>query len=110
MMEVELSDRPLTTYVVGHAQRWPDQRHPAVADAAVIASPDERSGEVPKAFVVLASPASAEELLRFVADRVAPYRKVRIVEFIDEIPKSPSGKSLRRVLVERDRAVIASAG
>lgn len=79
--------------------------HPAVADTAVIGSPDERSGEVPKAFVVLSSPASAEELLGFVADRVAPYKKVRIVEFIDEIPKSPSGKILRRVLVERDRAV-----
>jgi len=84
--------------------------HPAVADAAVIASPDERSGEVPKAFVVLSSPASAEELLEFVAARVAPYKKVRIVEFIDEIPKSPSGKILRRVLVERDRAVVARAG
>jgi acyl-CoA synthetase (AMP-forming)/AMP-acid ligase II len=83
--------------------------HPAVADTAVIASPDERSGEVPKAFVVLSAPASAEELLRFVADRVAPYKKVRIVEFIDEIPKSASGKILRRVLVERDRAVTASA-
>jgi acyl-CoA synthetase (AMP-forming)/AMP-acid ligase II len=83
--------------------------HPAVADAAVIASPDERSGEVPKALVVLSSPVSADELLRFVADRVAPYKKVRVVEFIDEIPKSPSGKILRRVLVERDRAVAASA-
>lgn len=82
--------------------------HPAVADAAVIASPDERSGEVPKAFVVLSAPASAEELLRFVADRVAPYKKVRIVEFVDEIPKSASGKILRRVLVERDRALITS--
>jgi acyl-CoA synthetase (AMP-forming)/AMP-acid ligase II len=83
--------------------------HPAVADAAVIASPDERSGEVPKAFVVLSLPASAEELLEFVAARVAPYKKVRIVEFIDEIPKSPSGKILRRVLVDRDRAVVAGA-
>jgi acyl-CoA synthetase (AMP-forming)/AMP-acid ligase II len=81
--------------------------HPAVADAAVIASPDERSGEVPKAFVVLSSPASAEELLKFVADQVAPYKKVRIVEFIDEIPKSSAGKILRRVLAERDRAVVA---
>ncbi|HXT44278.1 MAG TPA: AMP-binding protein [Pseudonocardiaceae bacterium] len=82
--------------------------HPAVADAAVIASPDERSGEVPKAFVVLSSPASAEELLDFVAQRVSPYKRIRIVEFIDEIPKSASGKILRRLLVERDRALIAS--
>jgi acyl-CoA synthetase (AMP-forming)/AMP-acid ligase II len=81
--------------------------HPAVADTAVVASPDEWTGQVPKAFVVLRSPASADELLRFVADRVAPYKKIHLLEFIDEIPKSPSGKILRRVLIERDRAGIA---
>ena len=40
---------------------------------------------------------------RFVAERVAPYKKVRAVEIIDEIPKAPSGKILRRVLIERER-------
>jgi acyl-CoA synthetase (AMP-forming)/AMP-acid ligase II len=83
--------------------------HPAVADAAVVASPDERTGEVPKAFVVQRSPVSAEELLRFVADRVSPYKKIRLLHFVAEIPKSPSGKILRRVLVERDRALIGGA-
>jgi acyl-CoA synthetase (AMP-forming)/AMP-acid ligase II len=78
--------------------------HPAVAGAAVIASPDEQTGEVPKAFVVLRSPASVDELLRYVAIRVAPYKKVRRLEVIDRIPTSPSGKILRRLLVERDRA------
>jgi acyl-CoA synthetase (AMP-forming)/AMP-acid ligase II len=78
--------------------------HLAVADAAVIPIPDEDAGELPKAFVVLREDATAEELIAFVAARVAPYKKVRQVEFIDRIPKSASGKILRRVLVERERA------
>src|SRR3989449_1185772 len=78
--------------------------HPAVADAAVIASPDEDAGEVPKAFVVLKTQATPEELMQFVAERVAPHKKIRLVETIDEIPKSASGKILRRKLVEKERA------
>ena len=44
--------------------------------------------------------------MAYVADRVAPYKKVRRLEFIDQIPKSASGKILRRVLVERERAAV----
>jgi acyl-CoA synthetase (AMP-forming)/AMP-acid ligase II len=78
--------------------------HPAVADAAVIASPDEDAGEVPKAFVVLKAETTPEELIQFVAQRVAAHKKIRLVETIDEIPKSASGKILRRKLVEKERA------
>jgi acyl-CoA synthetase (AMP-forming)/AMP-acid ligase II len=76
--------------------------HPAVGDAAVVRSPDEMAGEVPKAFIVLRGNASADELVGWLADRVAPYKRVRRVEFVDQIPKSASGKILRRLLVERE--------
>jgi acyl-coenzyme A synthetase/AMP-(fatty) acid ligase len=56
---------------------------------------------------VLGAPATAEELMAYVAGRVAPYKKVRRIEFIDQIPKSASGKILRRILVERERAACA---
>jgi acyl-CoA synthetase (AMP-forming)/AMP-acid ligase II len=78
--------------------------HPAVADAAVVPAKDEEAGEVPRAFVVLKAPATPEELMAFVAQRVAPYKKIRQLDFIDAIPKSPSGKILRRVL--RDRQIV----
>ena len=72
--------------------------HPAIGDAAVVPRKDEECGEIPHAFVVLKGPATAEEIMAFVAGRVAPYKKIRRVDFIDAIPKSPSGKILRRVL------------
>jgi acyl-CoA synthetase (AMP-forming)/AMP-acid ligase II len=83
--------------------------HPAVADAAVIPCRDDAAGEIPKAFVVLKGEATEDELIRFVADRVARYKKIRLVEFIEQIPKSLSGKILRRVLVEKERAKASEA-
>lgn len=82
------------------------QSHPGVQDAAVIGAPDEVAGEIPMAFVVTKENfvPDATELMQYAAARVAPYKKIRAVEFVAEIPKSPTGKILRRVLKERLRA------
>jgi acyl-CoA synthetase (AMP-forming)/AMP-acid ligase II len=90
--------------------------HPAVADVAVVQSPDESAGEVPKAFVVRrlgavsadGADGLAQELMTWVAERVAPYKRVRRVEFTDSIPKSAAGKILRRQLIEREYQAAAA--
>ena len=75
-----------------------------IADAAVIPSPDEEAGEIPKAFVVLNGEITPKEIMTWVAEQVAPHKKIRKLDIVDEIPKSASGKILRRVLVEQERA------
>ncbi|MEA2384531.1 MAG: 2-aminobenzoate-CoA ligase [Solirubrobacteraceae bacterium] len=83
--------------------------HPAVAECAVVASPDEERGHVVKAFVVVAPGAAAGDAL--VADlqahvkaRIAPYKYPRRVEFLDALPRTPTGKVQRTVLRTRDRS------
>jgi acyl-CoA synthetase (AMP-forming)/AMP-acid ligase II len=83
--------------------------HPCVADAAVIPYPDEEAGEVPKGIIVLKESIDTEAILEFVAERVAPHKRIRYLEFVEKIPKSPSGKILRRVLVDMEKAKSASS-
>jgi acyl-CoA synthetase (AMP-forming)/AMP-acid ligase II len=78
--------------------------HPAVADAAVVGRPDEEAGERPVAYVALRAPARPAEILAWLAGRVAPYKRPIEVVVVDEVPRNPTGKLLRRVLVERERA------
>lgn len=80
--------------------------HPAVLDAAVIPILLAGDGEAPKGFVVLkdGSQTGAAAIMAFVAERVAPYKQLRALEQVGAIPKSPTGKILRRVLVAQERA------
>jgi acyl-CoA synthetase (AMP-forming)/AMP-acid ligase II len=81
--------------------------HDKVADAAVIGVRDADGEEVPKAFVVRqenGADLTAEDVMTFVAERIAPHKKVRVVEFIEQIPKSASGKILRKDLRAREAA------
>lgn len=78
--------------------------HPGIADAAVVGAPDERSGEVPVGFVVPrpGTTLDPDEVMAFVAGHVAHYKQIRRIVIVETIPKSASGKILRRLL--RDQA------
>jgi long-chain acyl-CoA synthetase len=87
---------------------WPREvedvlyRHPAVKECAVIGAPDPVKGEVVKAFIAVRPDVglTAEEVEAFCRERMAAYKVPRLVEFVAEIPKSPTGKILKRVLRE----------
>ncbi|TKY47034.1 4-coumarate--CoA ligase 1 [Spatholobus suberectus] len=77
--------------------------HSSIEDAAVVSLLDEKAGEIPAASVVLSQGAkeSEEDIMNYVASNVAHYKKVRVVHFVDAIPKSPSGKIMRRLVKEK---------
>ena len=85
-------------------------RHPAVTEVAVIGVPDPYRGESPKAFIVLKSEykgkVKEEEIVEWSKENMAAYKRPRIVEFREELPKSAAGKILRRILTEEEKKKI----
>lgn len=83
-----------------------------VRDAAVVPRPHPRAGEVPVAYAVLSDGTDASAVMDAVARRVSPYKRLADIVVVDEIPKSQTGKILRRMLVERERSAVrtTSAG
>jgi long-chain acyl-CoA synthetase len=82
-------------------------RHPAVQEVAVIGVSDPYRGESPKAFIILkpeyVNKIKESEILEWCKDNMAAYKRPRLVEFRQELPKSAAGKVLRRVLVEEEK-------
>jgi long-chain acyl-CoA synthetase len=104
-----LTDRLKDMIVSGGENVYPIEveealaQHPDVADVAVIGVPDDRWGETVMALVIPCGDAAptAEDLVAFARDRLAGYKLPRIVEVVDELPRTPSGKVLKRELRER---------
>jgi long-chain acyl-CoA synthetase len=101
-----ITDRKKDMIDVGGLKAYPREveevlyMHPKVAQAAVIGVPDEKSGQVVKAFVQLTPgvTASEDEIIEFCRDKLAGYKRPRTVEFREQLPMSPVGKILRRAL------------
>ena len=99
-----ITDRLKDMYICGGFNVYPAEveqalaRHPAVAESAVIGVPDDRLGEVGKAFVVLRPGAepTAAELIEFCRERLANYKVPRQIEFRTDLPRNPAGKPLKR--------------
>jgi long-chain acyl-CoA synthetase len=81
------------------------RQHPSVRDAGVVGVPDAERGEAPIAFVELDDDAEPGELADFAAERLAAYKRPREIVVIDEVPRLPTGKILRRALRERALAL-----
>lgn len=77
-------------------------KHPDILECAVVGKKDDQAGEIPVAFVTLkeGSNAWADEIMAFVNEKVAPYKKIRELRFIDKMPVNPNGKVMRKELVK----------
>jgi len=103
-----ICDRKIDMIISGGVNIYPAEieavlsAHPAIADVAVIGVPDSHWGESVKAVVALRPGASAtqEELIAYCAERIADYKKPRSVDFLDELPRNPAGKLLKRNIRE----------
>jgi long-chain acyl-CoA synthetase len=75
-------------------------QHPGVRECGVVGRQHPVAGEIPVAFIVRneGTEVTAEELVEFCSDRISPYKKIREVRFVDELPKTPVGKLLKRQL------------
>ena len=113
---VHLTDRSKEMIKVNGFQVAPAEveavllRHPAVLDCAVFGVADERAGEVPAAAVALAGPVADGELQALVADSLATYKRLHYLVVVDEIPRLPSGKVLRRTLRDEWSARLVAGG
>lgn len=103
-------DRLKELIKVGSAQVAPAEleatigAYPGVVDVAVVGRPSPATGECPVAYVVAPDPFAVDGLMTFVAERVAPFKRLHAVELVDAIPRQPNGKIMRRLLRERERA------
>jgi acyl-CoA synthetase (AMP-forming)/AMP-acid ligase II len=103
-----ICDRKADMIVSGGVNIYPAEieatlvAHPAVGDVAVIGVPDEQWGEAVKAVVELrlGARATAEELITFCGERLADYKKPRSVDFVEKLPRNPTGKLLKRIIRE----------
>ena len=111
---IKILDRVTDIIIVGGFNVYPQEveailsENPAVQSAVVVGTPNDMSGEVPKAFIVRNPDVkiTENELIKFCKERLAHYKVPRVIEFIDSLPLSATGKVLRRVLRQREREKI----
>ncbi|WP_158736394.1 class I adenylate-forming enzyme family protein [Alteribacillus sp. YIM 98480] len=105
---VYLLDRKKDLIIVGGYNVYPVElenvlyEHPSVLEAAVIGESDDRLGEIPKAFIVPKKGTSpkSEDIQAFCKKQLAPYKQIRKIQFVDKVPKTPTGKLMKRKLKE----------